>query len=506
MARMKGIDPRRSAIRVRITQPAHATLAYAWDEAASALRVTGLQPAFAGAAGDGGEVAMGPDASPLPAVVLGLEAMSAAPGSLIDCELLGAALDAEGHLVLLVWAIISNESPPDVLDDAWIAALTPSLVTRYSLAAPIVWLDAEAARTALDDARLAARQAGRTRAAGIGDYDSTSDDRMAAWRVPEGVNLARARVDGIGIFDAVPALLTVIPYRFQRYLTELLLADEQVLFFAERLARREREGMLGWRQRRIPAGILLVTEWRMLWLEDAAPPDATLVQWGYTVSVAPLGRLTAVIEVGLPRQIDVRLEARQGQTSWHAELPNGMEEAVAFARDLLAGFLPATDGLRDRRVRRVLPVTPWLPDAATREHLRYLGGILPERQRTTLDATLQRALGAATVLARAVAPALAEFQTPPTALALTADALWIAALDRRGEAGTVRRIDLAEIAAAQLRHSLLGCALTVVLPRGEQEEAVVIPFHSPAIAPYRALFTRLCLLLHRPLPTLHRGG
>jgi len=59
---------------------------------------------------------------------------------------------------------------------------------------------------------------------------------------------------------------------------------------------------------------------------------------------------------------------------------------------------------------------------------------------------------------------------------------------------------LSDALRAQLRYSLLGSSLSLFLPRAnEKTEQVVLPFHSPAIAWFRPLFTRLRVALSGPL-------
>ncbi len=66
----------------------------------------------------------------------------------------------------------------------------------------------------------------------------------------------------------------------------------------------------------------------------------------------------------------------------------------------------------------------------------------------------------------------------------------------------VQRYDLATISSAQLRQSLLGSSLSIFVPRPDgPTQRHVFPFHSPAIARFLPLFTRLRLLLGAPYRT-----
>ena len=73
---------------------------------------------------------------------------------------------------------------------------------------------------------------------------------------------------------------------------------------------------------------------------------------------------------------------------------------------------------------------------------------------------------------------------------------------RAGQTEHVHRYDLATISSAQLRQSLLGSSLSIFVPRPDgPTQQHVFPFHSPAIARFLPLFTRLRLLLGAPYRT-----
>ncbi|HCJ34022.1 MAG TPA: hypothetical protein DHV65_06945 [Ktedonobacter sp.] len=63
----------------------------------------------------------------------------------------------------------------------------------------------------------------------------------------------------------------------------------------------------------------------------------------------------------------------------------------------------------------------------------------------------------------------------------------------------VHRYDLTTISSAQLRQSLLGSSLSIFVPQPDgHTQQHVFPFHSPAIAWFLPLFTRLRVLLSAP--------
>jgi hypothetical protein len=112
-------------------------------------------------------------------------------------------------------------------------------------------------------------------------------------------------------------------------------------------------------------------------------------------------------------------------------------------------------------------------------------------------------------LVTAFVPALEEYKSPPRLITLTRAALIV--VDESHERArrrskrheeqddSMHRYELATISSAQLRHSLLGSSLSIFVPqRDGKTQQHVIPFHSPAIAWFLPLFTRLRLLLTGP--------
>lgn len=106
-------------------------------------------------------------------------------------------------------------------------------------------------------------------------------------------------------------------------------------------------------------------------------------------------------------------------------------------------------------------------------------------------------------------PALEDYKSPARLVALTRSAVLVVE-DTKGKFGSrtgaegnqteqMHRYDLATISSAQLRQSLLGSSLSIFVPQPEGHvQQHVFPFHSPAIAWFLPLFTRLRLLLSTP--------
>jgi len=165
-------------------------------------------------------------------------------------------------------------------------------------------------------------------------------------------------------------------------------------------------------------------------------------------------------------------------------------------------------------VRRLPSVEAWMPRGAEAEQLALLGGTVPPDTAERLERRLASQVQAPEeeLLAEATVPALEDYKSPARLVALTRRALLVLedargtsrrlSGERAGQTEHVHRYDLATISSAQLRQSLLGSSLSIFVPRPDgPTQKYVFPFHSPAIARFLPLFTRLRILLGAPYRT-----
>jgi hypothetical protein len=468
-----------TTILVQITAPEHATARYTWDEARGCLRFAGLAAGTSGdQEGDLGIVVAAPQVC---ALVVGLDGLSLAPSSLVECTVIGGARDAVGRLALMA-AVAGRTS--EERDDSTRAH---RLITAAGLTVPVQWLDAETARAALHEALGEAHRTAPS---------PSRQQSQPAWKVLPGVDYSRAAIEGLGIFDAAPALLEYIPYRFQLYLAAHLRDDERVLFFVERQEAAVPRGRWLGRQH-VLAGLLLITDQRVLIIEDRAPPNLMLKQGSYQVEVIGMGRLAAVAlhPSSMPgyRTLTMTLAAQTGQAVSSFDLPKDLHEAGEIAIALLRGFLPAPVGTADRRVRRVVPAEALQPSEQVRKTQAYVEQLIAEPVQRHLTQQLRTASAGLPILACAMTPAMTA--SGVQAVLLASDGLYHTAAQ-----GTVHHIALATIAKATYVYSLVGCKLMIGVPYGEQVECVSLSFAHVASDLYNAVFTALCLALHTPYP------
>ena len=205
-----------------------------------------------------------------------------------------------------------------------------------------------------------------------------------------------------------------------------------------------------------------------------------------------------------------------GSELFAVEFPDKAEIEKVLARmtSILRAFLPSPSGMDDRRVRRLPVVEAWVPRGAEAEQLALLGGTVPPAIAEQLESRLSYLLQTTgeELLTSALVPALEDYKSPARLIALTRRTLllledargtsrrWSGAPGDRAE--RVHHYDLATTSSAQLRHSLLGSSLSVFVPQPDgHTQQHVFPFHSPAIARFLPLFTRLRLLLGAPYRT-----
>jgi inorganic pyrophosphatase len=494
-----------------------------------------------------------------PAVpVLLLSAVAVAPGTWVSARLIGAmrACSHQDDLLMGGWTLLAVPLA-DASQEQLTTCAQLEADRRASLAAAVAnqehpdngiafetteetieWLEAPEAAHLVRQAKGTWRQRQRQQQAQTATsrgphehlrfgkrQEEEEQEQRVAWRAIQGVTLQQIRKQGLGAYAEAEHLLRFVPQRFQQYLEELLLDDERVLCFIERPRLRLSRGLLGLGARHLNEGLLLCTDRQVLWLRDVAAQDATLVPWGYVARSCPVERLARVHLVpsgqanqalGLSSSPWVRLVIQStavlGTASLVVEFPAQALPALQQAIPLLERFLPFLRGslqaVADRRVRRVPEVSVWQPHADEQEWLLHLGGMVPPEARGRLEAALQQALHPGEqVLAQAMAPALSEYPGGPRLLALTRDRLLFgqtAEPSRRKRDGaevptTMQSIPLAQIAAVQLRRSLLGSAIEVVVPNStDKAKQPFVPFNSPGVVPFRAIYTRTRLLLAGP--------
>jgi hypothetical protein len=542
-------------IDVQVRQPQRDCLSYTWDRERACLRVTDLSHAEPGLPADLATLHL---EGRLDVPVLLLTAYSCPPGTLVSARLLGAlGIASSGGEQERSWptdnwvfvaaaqadASLSLYHSLDMLPEAQLAMLQAYVQAQVQEelqqgTGEIQLCAADAAARLIRETRLLLKREQRGRPRGKSWLKrEEEEERPVAWRAIEGLAEAlRLQIQHEALLpDGVPAphaqaeeLIRFVPQRFQYALTHLLLDDERLLAFVERPLLRHRTGLLGMQTWRSNAGLFLVTDRQVLWLRDFLSPGSGFLPGGYIAHMAPLERLQSIALLSpgtAPAELVGRLEAEdspyprlvmevascRGSELFVVEFPHTpeMEKALARITGILRAFLPYAQGTDDRRVRRLPVVEAWLPRGAEAEQLALLGGTVPAAMSQRLERRFTDLLeGGEEVLASALVPALEDYKSPARLVALTRRALVVVedtgstSPRSAGAQEYVQRYDLAAVSSAQLRYSLLGSSLSIFEPQPTgRAKQHVFPFHSPAIARFLPLFTRLRLLLGGPYRT-----
>jgi inorganic pyrophosphatase len=281
-----------------------------------------------------------------------------------------------------------------------------------------------------------------------------------------------------------------LPYRFQKYVGKCLAPDERILLHVTRPPIIDPSaGFRLFGRRRLHEGLLVLTDQQVLFMEDAKPPDQTGVHWGYIARSAPPERLGAVSVDTRDETcfLVLRIETVSGANEWTIPFPADRLCWLGEAEALLGRFLPDPSTHALRRLYR-----------ETADDAPTPGEALDEGDRRVL-AELDRQLGAAlpsgeSVLAEALAPGYARDGKPARLVAVTERSLWVL---RPGEKPQACPLD--EIGSLELRHSLLGSALSTT--PGGGRDGLRVPFDGPAEADFVRLFVVARRLMANPLRT-----
>jgi inorganic pyrophosphatase len=555
--RQRATTAQSMTLEVVIRQPQRDVPLYAWDREHACLSLTGFHRAEGGLPADMAtfELEMQKEA---PVLVLLLQSL--APGTRLQAHLVGALSYGAGPahaadeqpLPLDTWLLVAvaevdpNFSAIQTIEQvppAQLAVLQSYVRTQAAGGTArdeIRCAPAQEAAQLIRESRLLLKQKLRTQSKGPGWFAHDEEEQIVTWRAIEGLSSAlRAEVlkrnpsDPEAPHAQPERLIRFVPQRFQHALADLLLDDERLLFFIERPLLRHRTGWLGLQQWRSNEGLFLVTDRQVLWLRDFHSPGANFLQGGYIAHSAPFERMRAItlLEAGrAPAELAARLEEQEspylrlvielesqsGSELFVVEFPQGIEQEKALTHvvGLLRGFLPYADGTQDRRVRRLPEVDAWQPSGAEREKLAGLGGTIPVALREQMAQRLSALLAASgeEALVSVAVPALEEYRSPARLIALSRCAVLVLEAEesrRQQTAGgieesavKVQRYDLSMLTSAQLRSSLVGSSLSLFVPRmSGPVQRVVVPFHSPALAWFVPLFTRLRVALTGPYQT-----
>ncbi|HVB23859.1 MAG TPA: hypothetical protein VNG51_18120 [Ktedonobacteraceae bacterium] len=546
-------------VDVQIQQPARDCPIYTWDREQACLRVNGIHPAEPGLPADRATFLL---ESELAVPVFLVAPFSFPPLTTVQVRILGAlgypfaasvddTLPTDGWMFVAVMVADNTFSAyesltmlPQHLRQALESCVCNHIHDASHLqSTQVTWCEATTAARLIRETRLLLKRKQRNQTVKQHWLKRAEETPPVAWRAIEGLNdTQRQQIQQERfLHDPSPAphtqaerLIRFVPQRFQHVLADLLHESEQVLAFVERPLLRHGTGLPGSPKWRSNQGILLVTDRQILWLRDCfTPGTANFLPGGYIARMAPLERIQDV-SILPPGKVPAELRAQMGTKDspylhlllevassggsevLSVEFPHVLEveKALAHITALLGAFLPYQDGQPDRRVRCLPSVEAWVPQGAEAEQLEKLGGIVSAALTERLEARLGDHVRSAQeeVLTSTLVPALDDDKNPARLIALTRHELIVIddtqgsarrwSKTKRAQGETIHRFDIGAVSSAQLHYSLVGSTLSIVEPQpAGQPRHHVFPFHSPAIARFVPLFTRLSTLLRMPYTT-----
>ncbi len=292
----------------------------------------------------------------------------------------------------------------------------------------------------------------------------------AAWKVER----RRADEDDRGPHTWAENLLPTIPFRFQKYVDELLFDDERILFFVERPAFKPKRGKFAslLQRQREHEGLLMVTDRMLLFMEDAVPPTQGMIHWGYRATLTAIERVrdAAIRETESALLLRIVFSAGRKYRRVDVPFPRSHVRPLREAVSLLKRF---------GQPRRLLPLRVyedapnWEPHDV-REALRALRGRepgnQPERDRKVIEASC--ADGAITVAG-------------PSELVLVVGA-------------EEAKVAIADVLSIDLIRALTKCSLTIRYGAARTPQEWEVWFDYPESPPFVRVVTRLRHLMGQP--------
>ena len=416
---------------------------YVFDERHRMVRLKGVVR-LADSVAEVGELrgAWGADDNPFQALIF--TALPTLPGCIVRGHVEGAleGRTVEGARHALVLSTVRHR---DALSRQTLASQV--LETAVAL---LGWRPSTQVRWLEKDAALALLWEGRERS--LADRARQRAPRHgAAWKAQPG---ERPR-DGSVYTEPhtwAERMVASLPSRFQRYVQDELLDEERILFFVERPPFRPpgaRWGLL--RRQRLSEGLLIITDRQVLFMEDALPPDITMVDWGYIARTTAVERIQGAELRAEPDRavLHVRVQAESGSEHLSVPFPPECKDPLAEVELLLRSFA-SPEG---NAVRRLYAEGDGAKDMEVVEASSRVGNWV-------------RVEGSEVVV-----------HGP------------------RGEA----RLNAACISTVEFTNSLVGCRLRFFSPQERQLTVSSVPFEYPEADLFLAVYRRVRWLLARPL-------
>jgi hypothetical protein len=177
-----------------------------------------------------------------------------------------------------------------------------------------------------------------------------------AWK-PLNIGHPEASFAEVERYTAAEYTFYELPFHFQHYVHEFLAPEERILYATRRPAITSRREQSFLKRVQLQAGVLILTNQRLIHLAELVPPDSANIRYGFHTAVGVLERLERASISSIGNNLVLRSEwrAEGGRICIEWETPDytrgAMEELVEFLRR----FQVDAD---DYALRRMTPLEP----------------------------------------------------------------------------------------------------------------------------------------------------
>ena len=476
-------------VNVRIEEPGGAFNTYSYDHQRGTLRLAGVhQQPYSGV--ERGTVlnTLTEDGGPLEALIPATSPTS--KGCIVEARVLGgiqvSTLEAQG--LFLVGVPTADPARAEVCDAA---ELSPAERQAIDSAASFGLQRVFLRWVPPPEAEARVREA--TKAYWQDKAEAESRVRyVAAWKA-QPLSSRWAGDDEAETHTWAEYLIPSLPFRFQKYVEEMLLPDERILFFVERPSFVP-GGVWGvLRRQMLRQGLLVITDRQVMAMLDSLPPDSTMVDWGYIAKASAVERVTGTwLDSGDSTcEIGFAFDSAGGVERYTMTFPATHSEALQEAVNLLERFVHPSAPTAARRLYDQKPASNPSKDQGEEtdvvEKYPHLGDLL------------SRIAGTEEVVAVAAARPVEGRGLGP-ALVLTATKLVLfPGGSRKDLQPSCREYPVAGISSVELTQSLISCRFEVFVPAMEEVDKVTLRYYYPDAPPFLKAFIALRHLLGRPV-------
>lgn len=467
-------------VQVVVQEPAGPHNLYEYDHRHQALRLSGVAVRDAASPWERGHIinTRTGRGQPLPALIL--VRIPTSPGCLVQARVLGAAeFILDGERQYLVVGVPELDHGYREIEDVGYLSRDLREAAEGWTSGFRRWLQVEETRAVIREATEAHWEARARAESGV--------RAGAVWKVPAPPRGAGERGEA-DPHNWAEYLVASLPMRFQRYVEEMLLPEERILFFVERPEFAPPGRLALFRSQKLRQGLLVITDRQVLTMLDSLPPDSTMVDWGYIAKATAVERIESAWADGRDStaQFNLAVCAQGGTERYTLLFPGDHKGALEEAARLLDAFArPGRTAIAKRY------------DGAPHDD-GWVGRHDLLARYPHLEKLIKQA-GEEDVLAAAAARGPEGRGLGPALVVTPTRAIVFAGARSKKDMIQGHVIPIASISSVEAVQSVIACRLDMFLPDGEEVDKVTMKYDYPDSPAFIHAFITLRHLLGRPL-------